>query len=52
MASGPEKVPEPETDDEPDLLDPQVLEAETEPAGDALSATERLKLTFPGAEEV
>jgi len=39
-------------DDEPDLLDPAVLEAETEPAGDALSPEERLKLTFPGAEEV
>ncbi len=44
--------PEPEPDDEPDLLDPHVLEAETEPAGDALSPEERLKLTFPGAEEV
>jgi hypothetical protein len=50
--SGPSEEPEPEVDDEPDLLDPQVLEAETEPAGDALSLTERLKLTFPGAEEV
>jgi DNA polymerase III subunit gamma/tau len=39
-------------DDEPDLLDPYVLEAETEPAGDALSPAERLKLTFPGAQEV
>jgi hypothetical protein len=48
------EVPEPDTelDDEPDLLDPAVLEAETEPAGDALSPEERLKLTFPGAEEV
>ncbi len=43
---------EPEPEDEPDLLDPAVLEAETEPAGDALSPEERLKLTFPGAEEV
>jgi DNA polymerase-3 subunit gamma/tau len=43
---------EPEMDDEADLLDPVVLAAETEPAGDALSAAERLKLTFPGAEEV
>jgi DNA polymerase III subunit gamma/tau len=37
---------------EPDLLDPEVLAAETEPAGDALSAAERLKQIFPGAEEV
>jgi hypothetical protein len=48
------EAPEPDTelDDEPDLLDPAVFEAETEPAGDALSPEERLKLTFPGAEEV
>jgi DNA polymerase-3 subunit gamma/tau len=37
---------------EPDLLDPEVLEAETELAGKGLSPTERLKMTFPGAEEV
>ena len=46
-----DEPPEPE-DDEPDLLDPHVLEAETEPAGEALSPAERLKLTFPGAQEV
>ncbi len=46
------EAPEPEPSDEPDLLDPRVLESETEPAGDALSPAERLKLTFPGAEEV
>ncbi len=39
-------------DDEPDLLDPEVLAAETEPAGAALSVAERLKQAFPGAEEV
>jgi DNA polymerase-3 subunit gamma/tau len=38
--------------DEPDLLDPHVLQAETELAGEALSLAERLKLTFPGAQEV
>ena len=48
----PRPQPAPEIYDEPDLLDPAVLAAETEPAGDALSAAERLKLTFPGAEEV
>jgi hypothetical protein len=37
---------------EPDLLDPEVLEAETELAGQGLSPTERLKAAFPGAEEV
>ena len=41
-----------EDDVEPDLLDPAVLEAETEPAGQGLSPTERLKIAFPGAEEV
>ncbi len=41
-----------EEEAEPDLLDPEVLEAETEPAGQGLSPTERLKMTFPGAEEV
>jgi DNA polymerase III subunit gamma/tau len=37
---------------QPDLLDPHVLAAETELAGDALSPQERLKQAFPGAEEV
>jgi hypothetical protein len=41
-----------EDEAEPDLLDPEVLEAETEPAGQGLSPTERLKAAFPGAEEV
>jgi DNA polymerase III gamma/tau subunit len=41
-----------EEEAEPDLLDPEVLEAETEPAGQGLSPTERLKAAFPGAEEV
>ena len=49
----PTPVPEEEPlDDEPDLLDPEVLAAETEPAGAALPVTERLKQAFPGAEEV
>jgi hypothetical protein len=34
------------------LLDPVVLAAETEPAGAALSAEQRLKQMFPGAEEL
>ena len=37
---------------EPDLLDPEVLAAETEPAGVGLSPEDRLKQAFPGAEEV
>ncbi len=37
---------------QPDLLDPEVLAAETELAGAALSPEERLKQAFPGAEEV
>jgi DNA polymerase-3 subunit gamma/tau len=37
---------------QPDLLDPDVLAAETELAGAALSPQERLKMAFPGAEEV
>ena len=37
---------------EPDLLDPVVFEAETEPAGAGPSPEERIKLAFPGAEEV
>jgi len=39
-------------DDEPDLLDPVVLAAETEPAGAGLSPEQRLKQAFPGAQEV
>ncbi len=39
-------------DDAPDLLDPAVLAAETEPAGAGLSPEERLKQAFPGAQEV
>jgi DNA polymerase-3 subunit gamma/tau len=39
-------------DDERDFLDPEVLEAETEPAGAGLSPEERLKQAFPGAHEV
>jgi DNA polymerase-3 subunit gamma/tau len=35
-----------------DFLDPEVLEAETEPAGAGLSPEERLKQAFPGAQEV
>ena len=35
-----------------DLLDPEVLAAETEPAGSGLSPQERLTQAFPGAEEV
>ena len=38
--------------DDPDLLDPAVLAAETEPAGGALSPAEWLKQAFPGAQEV
>ena len=34
------------------LMDPVVLAAETEPAGAGLSAEQRLKQMFPGAEEV
>jgi DNA polymerase-3 subunit gamma/tau len=36
----------------PDLLDPAVLAAETEPAGAGLTPQERLKQAFPGAQEV
>ncbi len=43
---------EPEGDDTPDLLDPDVLAAETEPAGVGLTPEERLKQAFPGAHEV
>ena len=37
---------------EPDLLDPAVLEAETDLAGAGLSPEERLKQAFPGAQEL
>ena len=39
-------------DAEPDLLDPAVLEAETELAGAGLTPEERLKQAFPGAQEI
>ena len=39
-------------DEGPDLLDPEVLAAETEPAGAGLTPEERLKQAFPGAQEV
>ena len=39
-------------DDLVDLLDPEVLAAETEPAGAGLTPQERLKQAFPGAQEV
>ncbi len=39
-------------DDSPDLLDPAVLAAETEPAGAGLTPEQRLMQAFPGAEEV
>jgi hypothetical protein len=38
--------------DDPDLLDPDVLAAETEPAGAGLTPQERVKQAFPGAHEV
>jgi DNA polymerase-3 subunit gamma/tau len=41
-----------DADTEADLFDPAVLEAETEPAGAGPSPEERIKLAFPGAEEV
>jgi len=37
---------------ESDLLDPAVLEAQTSPAGAGPSPEERIKLAFPGAQEV
>ena len=43
---------EPVIAEEPDLLDPAVLAAETEPAGAGLTPEERLKQAFPGAQEV
>ena len=39
-------------DGEPDLLDPAVLEAETDLAGAGPTPEERLKQAFPGAQEV
>jgi DNA polymerase-3 subunit gamma/tau len=39
-------------DDAPDLLDPEVLAFETEPAGVGLTPQERVKQAFPGAHEV
>ena len=39
-------------DEGPDLLDPEVLAAETEPAGAGLTPEQRLKQAFPGAQEV
>jgi DNA polymerase-3 subunit gamma/tau len=47
-----DEPPPPEPDDDTDFLDPAVLAAETDPAGAGLSAAERLKQLFPGAEEV
>jgi DNA polymerase-3 subunit gamma/tau len=41
-----------DTDTEAELFDPAVLDAETEPAGAGPSPEERIKLAFPGAEEV
>ncbi|HUY64505.1 MAG TPA: DNA polymerase III subunit gamma/tau [Acidimicrobiales bacterium] len=38
--------------DEAHLLDPEVLAAETEPAGAGLTPEQRLKQMFPGAEEL
>lgn len=40
------------SDEDAALMDPVVLAAETEPAGAGLSAEQRLKQMFPGAEEV
>ncbi len=48
VQSPPAVVAEPE----PDLLDPVVLAAETELAGAGPTPEQRLKLAFPGAEEV
>ena len=45
-------MPDDEEDEESHLLDPEVLAAETEPAGVGPSPEQRLKLAFPGAEEV
>ena len=48
----PSDTARPEGDDAPDLLDPEVLAAETEPAGAGITPQERLKQAFPGAHEV
>ena len=40
------------SESEQDLLDPNVLAAETNPAGAAMGAADRLKEAFPGAKEV
>jgi len=50
--AGVSRTDQPATDDQPDLLDPAVLAAETEPAGAGLTPQERLKQAFPGAQEV
>jgi hypothetical protein len=39
-------------DDDGDLLDPEILAEQTSPAGATLSAADRLKQAFPGAEEI
>jgi hypothetical protein len=41
-----------EEPDQPDLLDPDVLAAETDLAGAGLTPEERLKQAFPGAQEL
>jgi DNA polymerase III subunit gamma/tau len=48
----PNTEPDVPADEEPDLLDPEVLAAETEPAGAGLTPEERLIQAFPGAQEV
>ena len=52
VAATPDLAPVSTGEDSPDLLDPAVLAAETEPAGAGLSPEERLKQAFPGAHEV
>ncbi|HLX87539.1 MAG TPA: hypothetical protein VKR22_03620, partial [Acidimicrobiales bacterium] len=49
---GPTRAPEPSAEDDTALLDPEVLEAETERAGAGPSPEQRLKQMFPGAEEL
>ena len=51
-APAPEPPDDPGRDDEAALLDPEVLAAETQPAGAGPSAEQRLKQMFPGAEEL
>lgn len=47
------KVSNPDpTSQDIDFLDPEVFEAETLPAGEGPTPEERIKLAFPGAEEV